>query len=306
MQQLHFDIVVVGASTGGVAAALRASALGANVCLLEGSTWIGGQFSSQGLTRADETEYVNHGIGCTASYQRFRTSAIEYYTKQFTLSAAGKKLTPFDPGAVDANHGTNLRVAPRVAHETMLAMLGAATPRITVVTGMQVTSAHVTGSRHHRGRRAPVQRRAGAVHRVLFPRRDRPGRPAGARERAARARRRQQSGLRRAERAARAAQGLDSADHGAARARTPAGRRRSHAARAAAGLCGDRRAARLPHGVRQERRVRNRPVGRLAVQLPAVHRRGELRGPGAAVRRHDDQRRQQRLHAALDPDRRSR
>ncbi len=147
MQQLHFDIVVVGASTGGVAAALRASALGANVCLLEGSTWIGGQFSSQGLTRADETEYVNHGIGCTASYQRFRTSAAEYYTKQFTLSAAGKKLTPFDPGAVDANHGTNLRVGPRVAHETMLAMLGAATPRITVVTGMQATSAHVTGSR---------------------------------------------------------------------------------------------------------------------------------------------------------------
>jgi FAD dependent oxidoreductase len=147
MQQLHFDVVVVGASVGGVAAALRASALGANVCLLEGSTWIGGQYSSQGLTRGDETEYVNRGIGCTASYQRFRAAAVEYYTKQFTLSAAGKKLAPFDPGAVDANHGTNLRIAPRVAHETMLAMLAAATPRITVTTGMQVTSAQVAGAR---------------------------------------------------------------------------------------------------------------------------------------------------------------
>ena len=86
MQELHFDIVVVGGSLGGVAAALRASALGARVCLLEASSWIGGQYSSQGLTRGDETEWVNKGIGCTASYQQFRAEAVAYYTKNFALS----------------------------------------------------------------------------------------------------------------------------------------------------------------------------------------------------------------------------
>src|ERR1700681_415462 len=121
MTERQFDIVVVGASLGGVAAALRAAAMGASVCLLEASEWIGGQYSSQGLTRGDETEWVNKGIGCTELYRKFRIAAQSYYTENFTLSEAGKKLDPFDPGAPDARYATNLRVAPRVAHEVMAA-----------------------------------------------------------------------------------------------------------------------------------------------------------------------------------------
>jgi hypothetical protein len=147
MTERQFDIVVVGASLGGVAAALRAAAMGASVCLLEASEWIGGQYSSQGLTRGDETEWVNKGIGCTELYRQFRIAAQRYYTDNFTLSAAGKKLDPFDPGAPDARYATNLRVAPRVAHEVMAAMLADEATPVTVLTGMPVVAVEMKGTR---------------------------------------------------------------------------------------------------------------------------------------------------------------
>src|ERR1700730_8956839 len=132
MTERQFDIVVVGASLGGVAAALRGAAMGASVCLLEASEWIGGQYSSQGLTRGDETEWVNKGIGCTELYRRFRVAAQPHCVDNFTLSAAGKKAEPFDPGAPDARYATNLRVAPRVAHEVMAGMLADEAAPVTV------------------------------------------------------------------------------------------------------------------------------------------------------------------------------
>jgi FAD dependent oxidoreductase len=147
MHEEHFDVVVVGASLGGVAAALRASAMGASVCLLEATSWIGGQYSAQGLTRGDETEWINKGIGATELYLRFRTRAQAYYSANFTLSAGGKKLSPFDPGAPDARYATNLRVAPRAAHEVMKAMLAEATPAIAVRTEMPVHAVEMVGTR---------------------------------------------------------------------------------------------------------------------------------------------------------------
>ena len=42
-------MLVVGASTGGVAAAHEAASLGANVCLTEETDWLGGQFTTQGV-----------------------------------------------------------------------------------------------------------------------------------------------------------------------------------------------------------------------------------------------------------------
>ena len=147
MREEHFDVVVVGASLGGVAAALRASAMGASVCLLEATSWIGGQYSAQGLTRGDETEWVNKGVGATELYLRFRTRAQGYYTTNFALSADGKKLVPFDPGAVDQRYATNLRVAPRVAHDVMRTMLAEAKPAIAVRTEMPVHAVEMVGAR---------------------------------------------------------------------------------------------------------------------------------------------------------------
>ncbi len=55
MANHHYDVVVVGASFGGVAAALAAAAdPNVNVALLEATDWIGGQATSQGVSRWDE------------------------------------------------------------------------------------------------------------------------------------------------------------------------------------------------------------------------------------------------------------
>ncbi|HTD35149.1 MAG TPA: FAD-dependent oxidoreductase [Candidatus Elarobacter sp.] len=147
MEELRYDVVIAGASLGGVAAALRASALGAKVCLLEASSWIGGQYSAQGLTRGDETEWINGGTGATASYLDFRRRARAWYTTRFVLSEAGKKLAPFDPGAPDHRYVSNLRISPRAAHETLLAMLAATTPRVTVTTETRVVAAQTSEGR---------------------------------------------------------------------------------------------------------------------------------------------------------------
>lgn len=53
-EQKSYDIVIAGAGTGGVAAAIQAARLGANVALLEESDWIGGQMTAAGVGTMDE------------------------------------------------------------------------------------------------------------------------------------------------------------------------------------------------------------------------------------------------------------
>ena len=66
------DILIVGASVGGVAAALSALRMGYRVVLTEETRWIGGQLTSQG-TPPDENPWIDtEQTGCTASYRAFR------------------------------------------------------------------------------------------------------------------------------------------------------------------------------------------------------------------------------------------
>ena len=48
------DVLIVGGSLGGVAAAIQAGEMGASVILIEESSWIGGQLTSQGVCTPDE------------------------------------------------------------------------------------------------------------------------------------------------------------------------------------------------------------------------------------------------------------
>jgi len=47
------DVIVVGAGTGGIAAAIQAARTGANVILLEETDWVGGQMTAAGVTSMD-------------------------------------------------------------------------------------------------------------------------------------------------------------------------------------------------------------------------------------------------------------
>lgn len=61
----EYDVIVVGAGTGGVSAAIQAARLGVRVALLEESDWIGGQMTAAAVTSMDEgadIPYMRAGI----------------------------------------------------------------------------------------------------------------------------------------------------------------------------------------------------------------------------------------------------
>src|SRR6202166_5355323 len=115
MPDQMYDVVIVGGSLGGVAAALRAGSSGASVCLLESTGWLGGQYSAQGVTRPDEKRFIET-VGSTASYRAFRHNVRAFYRKNYRLSAAGAAQPTLDPGR--ANPG--FRTEPRVAQVLLL------------------------------------------------------------------------------------------------------------------------------------------------------------------------------------------
>jgi len=87
------DVLVVGAGTGGVAAALAAAEGGHSVCLTEETNWVGGQMTAQGIAALDESKYIESG-GATASYLKLRTAIRAYYRQHYKLSlAAGREKT---------------------------------------------------------------------------------------------------------------------------------------------------------------------------------------------------------------------
>jgi NADPH-dependent 2,4-dienoyl-CoA reductase/sulfur reductase-like enzyme len=64
-----YDVVVVGASIGGVIAAYSAAKEGHRVALVEKTNWIGGQLTSQAVP-PDEHPFIE-SFGCTKTYRAF-------------------------------------------------------------------------------------------------------------------------------------------------------------------------------------------------------------------------------------------
>ncbi len=146
-----FDVVVVGASFGGVAAALAAAAdPKVRVALLEPSQWIGGQATAQGVTRWDESGMDTiDSTGSTKSYQDLRESIRDWFRQNVALSEYGKSSQqPLNPGFAQA--GYPFAIDPAVAHRVLAAKVAALAPRLelhlgTTVTGVQTQDGTVTG-----------------------------------------------------------------------------------------------------------------------------------------------------------------
>lgn len=77
---LQPDVLVVGASLGGVLAAWRAAQGGCRVVLAAAPGWIGGQLSAQAVP-PDEHALIEHG-GASASYLAFREAIRAHYRAQ--------------------------------------------------------------------------------------------------------------------------------------------------------------------------------------------------------------------------------
>jgi hypothetical protein len=104
------EILIAGAGTGGVAAALAAARAGRQVVLLEETDWIGGQLTAQGVSALDEHEHIET-CGGTASYYALRNAIREHYGQP-------------NPGNCWV---TRLAFEPKVAVGVMERMLGGVT-----------------------------------------------------------------------------------------------------------------------------------------------------------------------------------
>ncbi len=105
MAAQHFDIVIVGASFGGVAAALAASRYGKSIALIDAGGNVGGQATAQGLTRWDESAPVTspNTYGSSKSYQALKDDIRGWYRANSTL-APGVDGRTFNPGFAPAGH----------------------------------------------------------------------------------------------------------------------------------------------------------------------------------------------------------
>lgn len=113
------DILIVGGSTGGVAAALAAAAQGANVIVLEETHWLGGQLTTQGVSHPDEQRYIET-FGGTRRYMSFRTAVRNYYKTNYKLKEAAQKSNAFNPGSCWV---TRLSYEPKVGLEVLRNMV---------------------------------------------------------------------------------------------------------------------------------------------------------------------------------------
>ncbi|MBV9104154.1 MAG: FAD-dependent oxidoreductase, partial [Candidatus Eremiobacteraeota bacterium] len=105
MATLDFDIVIVGASFGGVSAALAAASYGKHIALIDAAGSVGGQATAQGVTRWDEAEDVisPKTYGSSKSYQRLKDDIRGWYRANAKL-APGVDGHTFNPGFFEAGH----------------------------------------------------------------------------------------------------------------------------------------------------------------------------------------------------------
>ncbi|MBQ7543641.1 MAG: FAD-dependent oxidoreductase [Synergistaceae bacterium] len=69
-----YEIIIAGGGTGGISAAIQAARMGANVLVVEPSTWIGGQATAAGVSNMDDMSRQKSGI-----YAEFISRIKSYY-----------------------------------------------------------------------------------------------------------------------------------------------------------------------------------------------------------------------------------
>ncbi len=121
-QEMTAEIVIIGGSLGGCAAALAACKSGASVIesgasviVTEETKWIGGQLTNQAVP-PDEHGWIHGWIeqfGCTRSYREFRARVRQYYHQHFPLNEHARKAPFFNPGNA---------IVSQISHEPRVAL----------------------------------------------------------------------------------------------------------------------------------------------------------------------------------------
>src|ERR1700761_8177465 len=146
MATFNYDVVIAGASFGGVAAALAAAADSkVKVVLLESSQWVGGQATSQGVTRWDEAAAaLTETTGSPKSYRDIRHLIRAEYTGK--RSQLGQEQQYFNPGFARVgppfgNEGHPFAADPQVVRQVLTQQLENA--GVEVKLGVTVTAMDV-------------------------------------------------------------------------------------------------------------------------------------------------------------------
>lgn len=105
----QYDVIVVGAGTGGLSAAMQATRLGASVLLVESTDWLGGQMAAAGVTSMDEGYPPRRRVRERGIYAEFCQRASAYYR------AIGK--SPDTPAVTEDHFAVEPDVAQRIFYE---------------------------------------------------------------------------------------------------------------------------------------------------------------------------------------------
>ena len=90
------DVVIIGGSLGGCAAALSALKSGLRVVMTEETDWIGGQATAQAVP-FDEHPWIEQ-FGAPRSYRELRTAIRDYYKHNYPLTGARMRDANLNPG----------------------------------------------------------------------------------------------------------------------------------------------------------------------------------------------------------------
>lgn len=138
------DVAVIGASLGGVSAALAALKSGSEVVLIAAHSWLGGQLTVQGVP-LDEHPWADSGIG-SRSYQELRARIRQYYLRNYPVTHAARHDAAFNPGQGNVSTLTHEpSVAAAVLEEMLQPWLSSG--RLRILRQTKVTEAEV---RDHR------------------------------------------------------------------------------------------------------------------------------------------------------------
>jgi hypothetical protein len=157
------DVVIIGGSIGGCAAALAAARAGLRVVLTEETDWIGGQLTSQAVP-PDEHPWIEQ-FGATRSYREFRRNVRDYYRRNFPLTPAARHAEPFNPGNGSVSR---LCCEPRIALAVLNDMLAkyVSGGRVVILLEHKATAAALEGDRV---RSVTVRSRSGRETVLLAP-----------------------------------------------------------------------------------------------------------------------------------------
>ncbi len=143
-KELAADLIIIGGSLGGCAAALAAARNGLRVILTEETDWLGGQLTSQAVP-PDENPWIET-FGGTRSYLNLRQQIREYYLRNYPLTAAARAQAYLNPG-----NGWVSRLChePRVSVAVLDQLLApyASEGVVTLLTRHKAVDASVNGDR---------------------------------------------------------------------------------------------------------------------------------------------------------------